>query len=351
MQSGKLRILGLCLSVQLGQNVAMAWDYEIHRLINQLALTSLPTNFPAFVHTAEATDRIGFLAGEPDRWRNVQDLPLKHSSGPDHYIDIEQLADYELKPETLPVLRHQFTGQLAVYLKAHPDKFPEVNSPRNEDHTRELVGLLPWAIAENYAKLKSCCSYLKTFQQAGTPEEIANAQANIIYIMGTMGHYIGDASQPLHSTIHHHGWVGENPQHFTTASRFHSWIDSGFFDKIGGPDRKGLEGKLRPAHRVTLGDHEAKPPEMFAVAMAFILEQNKLVEPLYQLEKDGKLSGEGETGAQGRPFLEAQLVKSAQLLGDVWLSAWEHAGPDAFLSGQLARRKHDVPNNGGGTKP
>ena len=341
MKRRLFRGLSLCVLLQLGQHLAFGWDYEIHRLINQMALTSLPTNFPAFVRTPEATDRIGFLAGEPDRWRNVQDLPLKHGSGPDHYIDIEQLADYGLKPESLSNLRYQFVGELAVFLKAHPEKFPEVNSPRNEDHTRELVGLLPWAITENYSKLKSCFSYLKTYQEGGTPEEIANAQANIIYVMGTMGHYLGDASQPLHSTIHHHGWVGDNPQHYTTSTRFHSWIDSGFFDKIGGPNRKALVATIRPAHAVSFDNREAKPAEMFSVALAFVIEQNKLVEPLYQLEKDGKLSGEGEAGAQGRPFMEAQLLKSAQLLGDVWFSAWQQAGTDGFLKGQLERRKHD----------
>src|SRR5206468_10569902 len=62
------------------------WDYEGHRLINQLALASLPTNFPAFVFSPAARERIAFLAGEPDRWRNTPELPLKHFNGPDHFL-------------------------------------------------------------------------------------------------------------------------------------------------------------------------------------------------------------------------------------------------------------------------
>ena len=47
----------------------------------------IPTNL------AEPTaERVAFLAGEPDRWRNTPDLPLRHFNGPDHYIDLEQLA-------------------------------------------------------------------------------------------------------------------------------------------------------------------------------------------------------------------------------------------------------------------
>jgi hypothetical protein len=327
--------------LQTGAHPARAWDYEGHRLVNQLALASLPTNFPAFVRAPVAAERVAFLAGEPDRWRNMQDLPLRHCNGPDHYIDLEELAVYGLKPELLPVFRYEFVAQLALVRKAHPEKFPEVNSARNEDHTREVVGLLPWAIAENYAKLKSGFSYLKTFEQdGGTAEEIANAQANIIYVMGVMGHYVGDSSQPLHSTIHHHGWKGENPHEYTTENRFHSWIDGGYFFKVGGADAKGMESKLRPAQIVALNGRSAKPEEMFQAAMAFIMEQNKLVEPLYQLDKEGKLSGEGEKGLMGKAFLEAQLLKAGQMLGDIWFSAWQQAPVDTFLKAQLVRRGH-----------
>jgi len=67
-------------------NSSLAWDYEGHRIVNQLALASLPTNFPSFVRSPAATERVAFLAGEPDRWRNTPDLPLKHFNGPDHYL-------------------------------------------------------------------------------------------------------------------------------------------------------------------------------------------------------------------------------------------------------------------------
>ena len=76
---------------RLGINTSLAWDYEGHRIVNQLALASLPTNFPSFVRTPAVSERVAFLAGEPDRWRNTPDLSLKHFNGPDHYLDIEGL--------------------------------------------------------------------------------------------------------------------------------------------------------------------------------------------------------------------------------------------------------------------
>jgi hypothetical protein len=320
--------------------VASAWDYEGHRLVNQLALASLPTNFPPFVTTPEAAERITFLAGEADRWRNTPDLPLKHEQEPEHYIDLEALSRYGLKPEMLPVFRYDFVAELALDRKAHPEKFPAGEAGIDPAHTHELVGLLPCAIVENYGKLKSGFSYLKAFEEdGGTPEEIANAQQNIIYIMGVMGHYVGDASQPLHTTIHHHGWVDDNPHQYTTNRGFHSWIDGGFFKKIGGANLKEMKGKLRPAQLVSLSGRPAKPEEMFQAGMAFILEQNKLVEPLFQLDKEGKLSGQGEKGLEGRAFLEGQLLKAGQMLGDIWYSAWQQAPTDTYLKGKLAERK------------
>src|SRR5262245_47740212 len=95
---------GALLTVWSGS--AHAWDYEGHRVVNQLAVASLPTNFPAFVRTPDAAERIAFLAGEPDRWRNTQDLPLQHEQEPEHFIDIEELSHCGLDPESLPVLRY-----------------------------------------------------------------------------------------------------------------------------------------------------------------------------------------------------------------------------------------------------
>lgn len=339
-------IFGLVSLLCLGPLPCGAWDYEGHRLVNQLALASLGTNFPAFALTPEARERVAFLAGEPDRWRNATDPTFGHVNGPDHYIDLEQLDDYGLDPHNLTHFRYDFTAQLALARAAHPDKFPAIDPSRNSDHTRQLVGFLPWAIVENFDKLKSEFSYLKTFQEGGgTPEEIANAQQNIIYIMGVMGHYVGDAAQPLHATKHHHGWVGENPHGYTTDTKFHSWIDGGYFHKIGGVKLKEIEGFVHPAQLVSLAYSNEKPGDTFPMVVDYIISQSKLVEPLYELEKASKLSGEGDLGHQGKDFLTGQLVKGGQMLGDLWYTAWQQAPKDTFLQSTLARRKlvhHDA---------
>lgn len=319
-----------------------AWDYEGHHAINELALASLPTNFPAFALTPETRVRIAFLAGEADRWRNETSyrngtgLALGHVNGPDHYFDLEDIYLYGLTPDKLPPLRYDFVAIIVKVREAHPERFPPVDPAHDSDHTRKLSGFLPWAITENYEKLQSDFSTLAALEKfGGTPEEIANAKEDIIYVMGVMGHFVGDASQPLHTTKHFNGWVGSNPNHYTTEHTFHQWIDGGFFRKTGGIDAKKLSAKIHTAEKIP---GAATPNGIFQSAVNFIVANNQLVEPLYQLEKAGKLSGEGDAVAEGRAFLEGQLVKSGQLLGDLWLTAWETAPEDTYLERELQQR-------------
>jgi hypothetical protein len=200
-----------------------------------------------------------------------------------------------------------------------------------------LIGFLPWTITEYQGKLKSAFSYLKEFMAAGTPEEISNAQENILYIMGVMGHFVGDGSQPLHTTKHHHGWVGENPNHYSTNYSIHSWIDGGYIQQFG-VDSTKMREKLRPA-RMLARDSGASSTNVFPAVMAYLTDQFKEVEPLYKLEKAGKLSGRREKSDEGYTFITGQMLRASQMLGDLWLTAWQQAPPDMFLRSALAKRK------------
>jgi hypothetical protein len=122
----KRKIFMLLAALGVSAFNAGAWDYEGHQAVNELALASLPKNFGIQL-TPALKNRIEFLAGEPDRWRNVPDLPLKHFNGPDHYIDIEDLKLYGLTPETLPVMRYDFVADIALARAAHPERFPAID--------------------------------------------------------------------------------------------------------------------------------------------------------------------------------------------------------------------------------
>jgi hypothetical protein len=335
---------------------AAAWDYEGHYAVNELALASLPTNFPAFALAPETRDRIAYLAGEADRWRNETSLKngtglaLGHASGPDHYLDLEDLKLYGLTPEKLPPLRYDFVADIVTARAAHPEKFPAIDPAKDSDHTRELSGFLPWAITENYEKLQSGFATLAALEKSGgTPTEIENAKEDIVFVMGVMGHFVGDASQPLHTTMYHHGWTtNDNPNHYTTSFGFHAWIDGGFFRKTGGIDVKKLSVKIHPAEKIPAA---SDPNGIFQTSVNFIVKANKLVEPLYILDRDGKLSNKENRGAEGRAFLEGQLVKSGQLLGDLWFTAWATAPEDTFLERELQQRATAATTNSPAATP
>ena len=331
-----------------------AWDYAGHRIVNQLALAALPADFPAFVHDPAAEERIAFLAGEPDRWRNVPDLIMRQSGGSwaDHYCDMEQIPNAGLDFATVPSFRYDFIVAFAAGRAAHADKFPAIDPAKNADHTREWPGFLPWAATEYYTRLRSAFMYLKVFEELGTPDEIANARADAIYVMGVMGHYVGDGAQPLHTTIHHDGWVGANPGGYVTTGGIHSWVDGGIIGKAH-ITAASITARVVPAPPISLAARPAGREPVFVALTDYLVAQNKLVEPLYRLEKDGKLGNDKVTmGADGkairesrpmtdeaRGFVEGQLLKGGEMLASIWVTAWRNAGPDTYLRAQLLKRQ------------
>ena len=345
-----LRLVSLASLLLVPVAVLQAWDYEGHRIVNQLALAALPHDFPAFARQPAAAERIAFLAGEPDRWRNVPDLMLKQSGGSwsDHFIDIEELTDAGMDPSTVSSFRYDFIVAFAAARAAHPENFPVIDPAKNMDHTREWPGFAPWAITEYYAKLKSALGYLKVFDELGTPAEIKNAEANAIYVMGIMGHYVGDCAQPLHTTKHHNGWVGPNPHGYTKWGKFHSWVDGGVIAKAG-ISTSSLLSRVTCAQAIALPARTDGRDPFFVAMMEYVTAQNRLVGPLYQMEKEGKFSdesekrdppvaGTGPVNAEGRAFIEDQLLTGGETLASVWVTAWRNAVPDTYLRAQLLKR-------------
>ena len=336
-----------------------AWDYPGHRVINLLAVSSLPSDFPDFARTPEARERIGFLAGEPDRWRNTSDLTLRHENGPDHFFDVEWLHYADISPDQLTEFRYIFDQQLARAWAEHPERFPHFDPAKNRDETRQQSGFLPWTIVESYARLRSAFSYLKAYEEfGGTPGEVHNAQENVIYFMGVMGHYVGDGSQPLHLTENFNGWAeSENPRGYTVSKTFHAWIDGGFFQKTGGVSFAALAPALHPATLLgaqdSIGTHSNKSARansdqrvsenrnardpIFSETLAYLLRQYAKMPTVYELEKTGDLSPQHPR--KGREFLDHQLIEGAEMLGSLWYTAYHDAPVDEYVKNSLTKRQ------------
>ena len=338
------RFLALSLAALSSVVAVRAWDYEGHRIVNQLALASLPKDFPVFVQAISNLERVAFLGGEPDRWRNVPDLPLKQSGGSwsDHFIDLEYLTDAGMDIATVTSFRYDFIVQFAAGRAKHPQNFAPIDPAKNADHTREWPGFAPWAITEQYAKLRSGFSYLKVFEELGTPDEILNAQANILYVMGVLGHYVGDCAQPLHTTKHHNGWSGPNPNAYSTWPGLHSWVDGGIIGKAGIKTAQ-LTSRVAPAEPINLTPRPDGRDPLFVAVMDYLQASNRLVEPLYQLEKSGKLGhGEQLMTDEARKFVESRLLEGARMLGAIWLTAQRNVTADTYLRTALIKRQTGI---------
>ncbi|MCS7091289.1 MAG: ThuA domain-containing protein [Verrucomicrobiota bacterium] len=321
----------------IGLHLARAWDYEVHRSIVDLALGALPTNFPAFVHEPMARERLLFLSGEPDRWRNTSaDITFSHATAPDHYLDVEDLAPIGLRLHELPLFRYEFAFRVLDARARNPERFDPIPPQRDRDRSQAFPGFLPWTLSECVSRVKSAFAFLHACESYGAyPEETINARENVLYAMGILSHFVGDATQPLHTTRHHHGWVGDNPHAYTTNRGIHAWIDGGYFEQTGGIQVETLRKRLRVAQ---VREEAVTPDGLFRMLTGWLEEQHRQVEPLYALQKQGKFSGLGVEGIEGRLFLETQVVAAAQMLADLWTTAWAQAPRDTFWERRLQER-------------
>ncbi len=323
-----------------------AWDYEGHRIVAQLALAALPEDFPRIVAGPDEAERVAFLSAEPDRWRNVPDLPLKHAGGSwgDHFLDLEYLTDAGLDLDTLTSFRYEFVLQFARGRAAHAAAFKPIDPARNLDRTAEWPGFAPWAIAEHFARLRSGFSYLRVFEEVGTPAEAANARANLLYVMGLLAHYVGDCSQPLHTTKHYNGWSGANPRGYPTWNGLHSWIDGGIIARTG-LRFPALRERALPPRVLPLGPRADGRDPLFVAVLDYIRVQHRQVETIYELGKAGRLGQApgAEVPPETRRLIEEQLLAGGQMLASVWLTAFRGAVPDTYLRAAIARRQAATP--------
>lgn len=203
-------VLALLLSLSC-VTAAWPWGNEGHSAINRVAAEKLPPEVPGFLR--DAADQLAYLGPEPDRWRERSELALSLSQDPDHYINLERLDGMTLPPD-----RYSFYRQLYDRREQTPGR-PDYLLP-------ERVGLQPYIAMEVYERLiVAFREYRHALLQHQDP---GFAERNAIFYAGWLGHYVGDAANPLHTTVHHNGWVGPNPNGYTTANTIH-WKMEGTF--------------------------------------------------------------------------------------------------------------------------
>ena len=278
-----------CVLVQ--PPAARAWGNKGHQLVNKLAASTLPADVPAFLRSPEAVSEIEYLGPEPDRWRSPAEPELLAAQAPEHFIDLEP-AD-----ALGPLTRRRLDFEAKVFASGQrPEK----------------LGLQPWQTNEVWERLKAAMrEYRKLAAEHQNTRPVEQA---ILFYAGWLGHYVGDGSQPLHTTIQYNGWVGPNPHGYTTDHKIH-WQFEGPF----------VEANLRePEVRAKMTPPKAINGDIFDAYVAYLRHSATYVEKVYQLEKSGGFVGAGT--AESREFTAERLGAGASMLRDMIYTAWLEGG-------------------------
>lgn len=287
-RTARRALLGLLLASFAG--AAHAWGEAGHRMIGLAAAQALPADMPAFFR--EAAPQLSWLNPEPDRWRDpieaLIDPSMGASSAAEHYLDMEKLTPpmrATLNRDTYLAAIHA-TGEGAA-----------------------AVGTLPYAVLDGFQRLRVDFRLWRDEKDADARRWL---EQRIVNEAGVLGHYVADASNPHHTTIHHDGWVGDNPKHYGTAKGFHYRFEGLYVGShFKAEDLKAPLAALKPQ---ALSDPRA-------ALWAYLDRSHGDVEPLYQLDAAAPFDDQPGDEAH-RAFALARLVEGAQMLRDVWYTAW-----------------------------
>jgi hypothetical protein len=293
-----IAMAGLAGMLCVAPKIARAWGNEGHMWINLVAARHVPSEMPGFLRGAEG--RLAYLGPEPDRWRSPTEPFLKNAQEPDHFIDLELVEGMDLPVGRYPFLKLLEQRRLqggANAAELEPDK----------------VGLQPYITMEVYGRLKAALREWRKLKTANQKTEAV--EQNAVFYAGWLGHYVGDGSQPLHTTIYYNGWVGANPNGYTTKNDIHWKFESEFVAKNLNP--KSFSSQVGAPSRLQDPFHDY---------LRYLKESNALVAKVYELEKAGALDGAGN--AESRQFTAQRLAAASQMLLNLWYTAWlESAEP------------------------
>ncbi len=278
----------LCLSA----TSVLAWGEKGHTITTQASSLSLPNDLPRFFY--DAMPALEYLGDEPDRWRGGGES-LEAENAPNHFLDWEYTDGL-----TPPRDRYAF---IALMQKS--------GRLRQHGITPSTTGFLPWRIAELSEQLTTEWRIWRS-TRAGSPER-AYAEHEIVETAGLLSHYVGDASNPLHATVHFNGWAdANNPNGYSNDCDVHSRFETAFVN------RAVETGDVVP--RVTVAALVSDP---FARALSFIHDSNALVDTLYQLDRAGGFDPTKPVRTDAKSFTIDRIAAGASLLRDIWWSAWK----------------------------
>jgi hypothetical protein len=303
----------LLLLVPLGP--ALGWGATGHELVSGVAAESLPEEIPGFVRTREAIADITVLGRELDRSRGAGD-PHDRERDPGHFVDLDDAGRVMgvMPLEAVPSTREAYDTALRA------------GAPKA---TQYSAGYLPLAIADGWQQLAKDFAYWRAAsvgaRTAATAEDRAWFDADrqrrerlVIRDLGVWSHYVGDAGQPLHVSVHHDGWGAfPNPRGFTTKRGLHGRFEGEFVKA----------NVRRDAVKAAMASYRACSCPVQDRARILMQASHAGVVPLYELELKGAFT---DGNAEGTAFATGRLADAASVLRDMIVDAWR-ASADAKI--------------------
>jgi len=168
--------------------------------------------------------------------------------------------------------------------------------------------MLPWQAEEDFERLTVDMGYYRQLKRSRA--DTYGAEQAILYDIGCLGHYVGDGSQPLHTTINYNGWTEtENPEKFSRQHGIHSRFETEFV-------RDNLQARdvapLIPAARTLNAP--------FQDFLSYLRASHAQVAQVYRFDKQGAFEGRGT--AASRTFTAERLAAAVTMLRDMIYTAW-----------------------------
>ncbi|MEO6779088.1 MAG: nuclease [Gemmatimonadaceae bacterium] len=275
-----------------------AWGERGHYLTGQAAAAKLPEAMPAFFRAAAA--QLAYLNPDPDRWRDraesALDPALDQASAADHFIDMEQVPP----------------DRLAAALAA-PNRYAYADTLRAAGVEPAKFGFLPFRILELSQRLRE---EFRLYRAAPNDQTRTWVEARIINDAGLLGHYVADGSNPAHTTVNFNGWTGPNPNGYATDRRFHSRFESAYVQT-----HIGIDDVLPGINPTATSVGDLRP-----AIIAYLHRTNAEVEQLYRLDKAAPFDV-NTTAPANKQFTAARLAAGAEMLRDLWWTAWITSAP------------------------
>ena len=268
------------------------WGAFGHEHINRAAVMALPEPLQMFFF-----NHVDFVTQEsvvPDlRKYTLNDK----SENPRHFIDLENFGS----PDTLP-------KTLAEAKKHYEEKFLQQN------------GILPWYIEEMMDKLT------KAFKEKRKNE--------ILFVAADLGHYIGDAHMPFHTSVNHDGqltnqkgihsfWESQLPEMFGKDYNYHT-PEAQFIEDIQKETWRIIASSHRLVDSCLLVDKELTAKFASGNIYKSDASGTPVKNKFNQVTHSAEYSKAYHDALHG--MIERQMRNAITATANFWFTAWVNAG-------------------------